>query len=222
MPSFSFNLITINGKFHSEKSVVRSRLWSTSRKELQKVFPGGKEINNFIKLKFNCGVTCQIFRRGGFKITVSKNNCIEIIRNIKQIVNQIRCDHAKLLFENKLISSTFRITQVHMSIRCIEEKTEKLSFEKVVNHFPANYVKNKLKIPYKNCVFYLVLDHAQHESGSSHLDFNIEIENKDVALCKIFTNFKVVVLLPYTAYLNEIFQLVSEFCGELYQICSAH
>jgi len=221
MASFSYNLITINGKFHSVKPLVRSYLWSVSKEELQKIFPGGEMKNNFIKLKFECGIVCLVFKLGSFKVVFNEKNSIHLITKMKQIIMYIRCKHANLLFQNKLLSSTYRVTQIQMSIRCIEEKTIKLSFEKVVAHFPPVYIKDMIKIPFQNSIFFLLVDHTQHETGSSHLNFRIEINEKNVALCKIFCNFKNVVFLKYTTYLNEIFHLVSEFCHHLHRICSA-
>lgn len=221
MASFCYNLITINGKFHWKGSLVRSHLWSVNRKELQKVFPGGEMKNNFVKIKFDCGITCLIYTKGSFKVVCTKKNCIDLISNLEEIICCIRTRHANFLFKNKLLASTYKITQVLMSVHCIEEKTLKLTFEKVINHFPKDYVIDKLRIPFKNSLFFLLIDHTQHESGSSHLNFKIEIEGKKVALCKIFNNFKILVFLKYTTYINQVFHLVSEFCRNLHQICSA-
>lgn len=221
MPSFSYNLITVSGKFYFNNPLIRTELWSISNENLQEKFPGGKRIKNFIIFECDCGIICQVYTHGSFKIVLRKKNCIDLISNLKNMISSIRTQHANLLFQNKLISSKFRISQVQMSVQSIGNTNLKLSYEVLAEYFPKKYfIRNKIKIPFRNSYFVLPINHAQHESGSSHVDFKIYINGKRIASCKVFNTFNSTVILKYTSYIHEIFRLVSEFCQFLHLICS--
>ena len=106
-----------------------------------------------------------------FHNCIKKKNCIDLISNLENIISCIRTQYPNLYFEHKPVSSKCRINQVQMSVRAIENTSPNLSYEKLKQTFPQNYlVKNQLKIHFKNIYFVLPIDHTQHETGSSHLD----------------------------------------------------
>ena len=143
MGSFSFVLLAINGEFHSDSELEKTKIWQSSFDEDRRAIIGkNKHGSNFIQIKFKNGVSALIYTKGRFKLTVNNFDYERVLPDLPRLINILRIRFAQHLFENALLLCSFRVTQFRIGINArLRDSTIILSVEKISRFFFANSVR---------------------------------------------------------------------------------
>jgi len=201
MASLLIDLITINGKLLSNCKIEKNnQLWFTN--ELYCIFPNSCRKSNFIQIEDDKKrFKVMFYTQGGFKITITD---LKQVKRIKKIIRKLRMAYAPQLFQNEFYAAKFSITQTKLSIHpLLSGFPSKISYEKLLEIFPQS------QACFRDVSFKIVIDHFQHETGGSYMQFKIFVENY-VGSGRIYTNYKVILFMKNVSNLLNVCNAVSD------------
>lgn len=203
----TFSLITVNGKFisNSDERIKNKELWYAEN--LNRLITYTDRKSNFIYFK-EIGFSVMLYTKASFKIMITD---VKKSFQLEEIIDNIRKNIASKLYDQDLISSSYTVTQIVLSVRPPFEKPM-LNFERIFQLYSEEFSISDI-------LFSFQIDHFAHESGSSHFYFKMYSNNESIGTCNIYNNYKTVIFLKNASMLKNCFNAVSEFLKELQLKC---
>ena len=221
MASFSFVLLTINGEFHSDSKLEKTKIWQSRFDEERRAIIGkNKHGSNFIQIKFKNGVSALIYTKGRFKLTINNFDYERVLPDLPRLINLLRIRYAQHLFENELLSCSFRVTQFRIGINAqLRDCTVILSIEKISRFFCQFEEAGVLRIPFEDLFFYFEKDDVNHLDGASNFHFQIYHNNSERGHLIVYNNFKVNLITKHTEHLSKLFTVSANFIRHMQNLC---
>jgi len=163
---------------------------------------------NFIQIKRN-KYCAFIYTKGSVKIVLSN---IKALSQIERIIHHILRKYIAKLFHSPISAYSYNLTQIVLSFHPIKKSSFILSAEKIRISCPS------LEIFIHDLTFKFNESDFQFcsELCTSHYVAKIiNSENSQIASLNIYSNFKIVVMLKYSIYLQKIHDCIPLFVETL-------